>query len=128
MATLKGRTDANTYSISQLLFIKDKIVARFNMFDFINCSDDTLSILFQVRPGEEFSPVPMDKRHTAKDIRDFNKLGQKQRLSIITSPQISTPAAKNLWPCYGIDLGMTIVILFFVYYIISNFRYILFFL
>ena len=107
METLNDRTDAYTFSISQLLFIKENLVARFNMLDFVNCSDDTLSTLFQVRPGEEFSPVPIDKRHTAKDIRDFNKLGIQQRLSSVPSPQILT-TAKNLWPCYGIDLGKII--------------------
>lgn len=79
--------------------------ARFSLMDFSNYSDSTSCALFNVRKREAFSPIPIDRRHTAFDICDFCRMGKNQRDNFRTPPT-STQHIMEEYPCYGIDIAL----------------------
>ena len=102
------KLDASEYSLHQLKWMKEKDPFRFNRFDFVLCSETLLVSLFPVKTGQKHYSVPMNKRHSAADIRNFCQLGPRQRESLSPSLSCCSPNSSERHKCMGIDQILTL--------------------
>ena len=86
---LEHRIDASVYSLAQLSWLLLHDIHRFNTcLDFARCEDSILSSLFPSKYGGS-SRVPMSHRHTPTTIHQFQRLGNKQQLHLISKDIVS---------------------------------------
>ena len=71
----KDSVDASVYSLHQLKWIRVHDTEKFDLFDFVRCSDTVLIPLFDIKAVESIYHIPSKYKHTSRDIRDFFKLG-----------------------------------------------------
>ena len=88
--------------------MKEKDPFRFNCFDFVLCSEYLFESLFPVKTGQKHYSVPMNKRHSAADVRKFCQFGPCQREFLSPSLSYCSPNSSARHKCMGIDQIMTL--------------------
>ena len=97
-----NREDASQYSLTQIKWLMTNDVSRFGRLDFVRCSEHMLRSLFPSKYAGILPFPPPEKRHHAKDVREFMLLGKSERKlngSIRFYPLDKNQKAK----CLGID-------------------------
>ena len=88
---VENRIDASIHSHAQLKWFQSHDVYRYKTsLDFSWCEDSVLSFLSPSKFGGG-NRIPMSHRHTATSIRQFQKLGNKQQLHLISKDIASLP-------------------------------------
>ena len=101
-----NREDASKYSLHQLQIIKKHDIFCFNnLLDFVSCSNEIIFNLFSLQKIDKDFPIPLVKKHTAKEIREFRRLGIEQQ-EIRSSAFVSSCDDQiiNSYKCFGINL------------------------